>query len=126
MCQMKRYVIGTVLMLFVATAGATISMQTTYNGQFPIQSGAAFVDSWTVSFTSDSDLIAGFSAELSDPAYQIGAPANPPLQPNAFLTPTLTEARDWDRGSPWGCRCSPTPPDGEQAGRRQRHFVRGS
>jgi len=25
-----------------------------------------------------------------------------------------------------GCRCSPTTPEGEQAGRMQRHFVRGS
>ena len=92
MCQMKRYVISVMLLLFVATAGGTITMQTTYNGQFPVQSGAAFVDSWTISFTSDSDLIVGFSAELSDPAYQIGAPASPPLQPMPYLTPTLTEA----------------------------------
>jgi len=80
------------ILLLATTAGATITMQTTYNGQFPVQSGAAVVDSWTISFTSDSDLIAGFSAELSGPAYQIGSPASPPLQPTPFLTPTLSEA----------------------------------
>jgi len=90
---MRKMLVATVVVgLVAAAANATVTHTLTPVGSVAVQNGGASVNVWEVSFTSDVDLVAGVVLSLSDPAYQIGAPPSPPLMPNPFLTPTMTEA----------------------------------
>jgi len=90
---MRKMLVTTMVVgLVAAAANATVTYTLTPVGSVAVQNGAATVNVWELSFTSDSDLIAGVDLSMSDPAYQIGAPANPPFQPSPYLTPTMTEA----------------------------------
>ena len=87
---MKRVFVATlVLCLAAAAANATVTWTATSLGTAAVQDGADNVDVWNLSFTSDNDLITGVAFDLLEPGYQLGAPANPPLQPAPTLSPTL-------------------------------------
>jgi len=71
-------------------AHATVEVTQTYLGTASALGGELEV--WNITFTSDGDLITGVFFDWPGPVYQLGAPAEPPLFPFPFYTPTVTEA----------------------------------
>ena len=89
---MKRVFVATLVLCFAAAAAnATVTWTATYNGSYNVQDGADSVDSWNLSFASDSALITAVTFDLLLDGYQFGWP-DPPTPPPA--PDTLTET--WD------------------------------
>jgi hypothetical protein len=91
---MRKMLVATIVVgLVAAAANATVTWTATYNGLYDVQDGAKSVNSWNLSFSSDSSVISGGQFDLLLPGYQMGWP-DPPAPPT--LPDTLTPT--WDLG----------------------------